>query len=173
MQRIMILGQPGAGKSTLARIIGARTGLPVFHIDHIHWQAGWIERPRAEKTRLCHAVEAQECWIFEGGHSATWANRLARADLVVWLDIPVTTRFLRVLWRTLHDYGKNRPDLPAGCPEGFGRETLPFWQFIWRTRHTARARIARLCADAPPDKMVVHLQDQSQITVFLDSLTKA
>ena len=45
MKRVMIVGQPGAGKSTIARQIGQRTGLPVVHIDKIHWMPGWVERP--------------------------------------------------------------------------------------------------------------------------------
>ena len=76
MQRVMILGQPGSGKSTLAQKLGQRSGLPVFHIDKIHWSAGWVERPRDEKTRLCLEVHARATWIFEGGHSATWPDRL-------------------------------------------------------------------------------------------------
>lgn len=42
MQRVMIIGQPGSGKSTLAREMGKHTGLPVVHIDTIHWQPGWV-----------------------------------------------------------------------------------------------------------------------------------
>lgn len=79
MRRVMIIGQPGSGKSTLAREMGARTGLPVFHIDTIHWQPGWIERSTQEKTRLCNEVETKDQWIFEGGHSTTWDNRLAES----------------------------------------------------------------------------------------------
>ena len=93
MQRVMIVGQPGSGKSTLARKLGQRTGLPVIHIDTIHWQPGWVERSWDEKTRLCHEVEARECWIFEGGHSATWDNRVARADLLIWIDRSAALRF--------------------------------------------------------------------------------
>jgi adenylate kinase family enzyme len=40
MQRIMIIGRPGSGKSTLARELGRITGLPLVHIDHIHWEPG-------------------------------------------------------------------------------------------------------------------------------------
>ncbi len=154
MQRIMIIGQPGSGKSTLARALGEKTGLPVYHMDHIHWQAGWIERSPEEKTRACHAVEAQDRWIFEGGHSRTWANRAARAEAIIWLDLPLWLRFWRVLRRTAIWHGRTRPDLPEGCPEGFNKETLPFWAFIWRTRHRSRAAMARL-TDTHQGRIVV------------------
>lgn len=170
MQRVMIVGQPGSGKSTLARALGSRTGLPVFHMDHIHWQPGWVERPRAEKIRLARAVEAQECWIFEGGLSATYENRLARADTVIWLDLPVGLRLWRVMKRTLRHFGQSRPDLPEGCPEGVHRETLPFWHYIWRTRTTGRRRIVALLAAALPEVTVIHLRRVSQVRAYLASL---
>ena len=65
VDRIMIVGQPGSGKSTLAQALGKATGLPVIHIDKIHWQPGWVERSRTEKTRLCKEGEQGEQWIFE------------------------------------------------------------------------------------------------------------
>ena len=169
MQRIMIVGQPGSGMSTLAREVGGKTGLPVEHIDHIHWQPGWLERPRDEKTRLCHEVEAREQWIFEGGHSATWRNRLARADMLIWLDLPLPLRLRRVVKRTVVWRGRNRPDLPEGCPEGFHRETLPFWRYIWRTRRSGRSNIQRLWYSAPEGKAKVRLTSRADVRRFLNS----
>ena len=52
MKRIMIVGGPGSGKSTLARVLGTRLSLPVFHMNHIHWQGNWVERPRVEKIPM-------------------------------------------------------------------------------------------------------------------------
>lgn len=169
MQRVMIVGQPGSGKSTLARELGQRTGLPVVHIDTIHWQPGWIERSPEEKTRLCLDVEAQDRWIFEGGHSATWDNRVARADLLIWIDRSATLRFFRVLRRTLLQRGQSRPDLPENCPERLAN--LPeFFRFMWRTKNSAREKMQQLVATAPSTCRVVCLRSNRDIGMFLASI---
>ena len=67
MRRVMIVGGPGSGKSTLARALGARSGLPVFHMDLIHWQSGWVERSKPEKDRLTHKVHRRDAWISRAG----------------------------------------------------------------------------------------------------------
>lgn len=137
VKRIMIVGQPGSGKSTLARELGSLLALPVVHIDQIHWQAGWIERSGPEKDRLCREVHARDSWIFEGGRSSTWSDRLKRADTLIWLDFPLTVRAWRVFLRTLRYHGRERPDLPVGCPERFD---LEFTKWIWNTRNSGKKR---------------------------------
>jgi adenylate kinase family enzyme len=170
MQRVMIVGAPGSGKSVLARELGARTRLPVHHIDRIHWMPGWVERDRAEKTRLCHEVHARERWIFEGGHSVTWPERIARADTLIWLDIPVVLRQWRVIRRALRHYGETRPDLPEGCPERFDAGTLEFYRYIWRSRRPARARIRAIFADPPPHLTLHRLGSLRAMRRFLDRI---
>ena len=113
----MIVGGPGSGKSTLARELGRRTGLPVRHMDLIHYRPGWVERPKDEKDRLTREVHAEDAWIFEGGHSRTYDERAARADTLVWLDLPVGLRLWRVVRRWWAWRGRTRPDLPPDCPE--------------------------------------------------------
>lgn len=171
MQRVMIIGQPGSGKSTLARKMGTLTDLPVFHIDTIHWQSGWIERTRDERTRLCQEVEAGERWIFEGGHSTTWGNRVARADLLVWIDRSTPLRCWRVLCRSLFNRSRTRPDLPEGCPEQL--KNLPgFFRFIWNTRHSSRLAMGNLASTAPASCRVVRLRSNRQTDRFLAQLNK-
>lgn len=164
----MIVGQPGSGKSTLARALGTATGLPVVHIDKIHWLPGWVERSREEKTRLCREAEAQERWVFEGGHSETWASRVARADMLVWLDRPLGVRLWRVIRRAAVGLGRTRPDMAEGCPERL-RELPEFLRYIWDTRTSARANIARLAASAPPGCRVVHLRSDAAAADFVAS----
>jgi len=170
MKRVMIAGGPGSGKSMLATALGEKTGLPVFHMDKIHYQPGWIERPRAEKDRLTHEVHVQDRWIFEGGHSSTYAERIARADTFIWLDVPVGLRMVRVLRRSVKYYGRSRPDLPDGCPERFNRQTLDFLGFIWSTRHSARVKLETIYKTPPAHLSVHRLTSLADVRTYLRSL---
>ncbi len=150
MKRVMIVGQPGAGKSTLARALGQRIGLPVVHIDCIHWQPGWVERDKASKIALMRAEEERDAWIIEGGLSATWDTRLARADTVIVLEFPTWLRLWRVVKRRIeYAGGQTRPDLPPDCPERFD---AAFLRWIWDTRHSNRLRNRDLIARAAPKR---------------------
>ncbi|MBM7067304.1 DNA topology modulation protein FlaR [Actibacterium sp. 188UL27-1] len=170
MKRVMIIGQPGSGKSTLARMLGERTGLPVRHIDLIHWKSGWVERSRNEKHAMAHEVHMQDRWIFEGNMSATYPERIARADTCIWLDIPLWLRLWRVAKRTVAHYGQVRPDLPDGCPEQFSAE---FYHFIWTTRKTGRLQGLKIVSDPPPHLAVHHLQSVQEVRRFLASIPAA
>lgn len=171
MNRIMIMGQPGSGKSTLAHALGERTGLPVIHIDKIHWKPGWVERSKQEKTRLCVEAEQGPRWIFEGGHSATWPSRLARADMLIWLDRPVGLRLWRVVRRAVVGLGRTRPDMTEDCPERL-RSLPEFIHYIWTSRISARAKMARLAASARPGCKVVHLRSDAEVAEFLTTFER-
>ncbi len=139
-RRIVVLGPPGSGKSTLARALGARDGLPVFHLDRAYWRPGWIAAEPdaflAEVERLCALPD----WVIEGNYTATIAPRLATADALVYLDAPAWLSVARVLRRTLATLGRSRPDMPAGCPEQFTPEFLRFtatWNRLRRDRTLA------------------------------------
>lgn len=169
----MIVGGPGSGKSWMSRRLAAVSGLPVWHMDHIHWLPGWVERDRLEKDMLTREVHARDSWIFEGGHSRTYRERAARAQLLVWLDLPVGLRIRRVLWRAILHHGKVRPDMAAGCPEAFGRQTVDFLRFIWRTRETGRQAVQRVLDAAPAHLQVAHLRGAAELRGFLSTARPA
>jgi adenylate kinase family enzyme len=167
VKRVMIVGQPGSGKSWLAAEMGRITGLPVHHIDHIHWKSGWVERTTEEKTRLTREVHAQDAWIFEGGHSRTWGERLDRADTLIWLDFPLAVRYWRVIGRTIRHYGQTRPDLPEDCPERFSPE---FLRWIWDTRRSGRVKMKEIF-DTPPSHLTcLRFTRRWQVNEYVDKL---
>ena len=151
----------------MARAIGGITELPVEHIDQIHWQPGWQERSPSEKVRLSRQVHARQQWIFEGGLSATWDERVSRADMLIWLNFPLWFRAFRVIRRTMTHHGQTRVDLPADCPERFNWE---FTSWIWNTRHSGRLKMQRFYDQTPPDTVKHQLCTPSQVTRFLTEL---
>ncbi len=167
MKRVMIVGLPGSGKSWLARRMGVRTGLPVHHMDRVHWLPGWVARERDAKIALAHDIESSDRWILEGYFSATFSHRLSRADTLVILDMPFPLRVWRVFRRTLTGYGKTRAELPENCPERFDAE---FWSYIWRTRNLARRRILDLPAAAGSGVDVHVLCSRRAVMNFLNHL---
>ena len=170
MKRVMIVGAPGSGKSTLARMIGEKTKLPVYHMDHIHWKAGWIGRTVDEKTSLSNEVHCLDEWIFEGGYSRTYDVRLSRADTLIWLDFPLLFRMFRLARRTIVHLGKARPDLPDGCKEKFNWQTLEFFHFVITTSRRSKIRHQAIIENAPKHLNIVHLQNLKQVNGYIDGL---
>ena len=165
-RRIMIVGGPGSGKSTLATALGARTGLPVFRGDHLIWAPGWTERDLEIRTREALEIEAQEAWIFEGGGAATFDNRLARADLLIWLDAPVMTRIWRLIRRAWRWRGQARPEMAEGCVERLNADWLGFLKWAWDTRKEREEEGAALMAKA--GSRGIRLTSLAAINRFVD-----
>lgn len=101
MQRIMIIGGPGAGKSWLADELSRSLDLPLIAVDGLVWRVDGSLRPAHEIDADALAAAQAERWIIEGGNSRTYGQRLARADMLVRLAPP---RWLR-LWRVLRRNG--------------------------------------------------------------------
>ena len=171
MQRVMIVGGSGSGKSTLARWLGDCTGLPVYHMDHIHWTAGWQARPRDKRKELALEIENGSRWIFEGGFSTTYVHRVSRADTLIWIDLPVALRLWRVSKRLWQLYGQTRPDMAEGCAETFHAETLPFYRWIWRTRHSHRVQLQNLIDTQGQGIRVHHLRSRAEVAAFQAGLS--
>ncbi|MEZ4322638.1 MAG: adenylate kinase [Myxococcota bacterium] len=129
-RRIAVVGCSGSGKSTLSRELGPRLGLPVVHFDALHWAPGWVERDAVETRRRIEDAVATERWITDGNYGAYSGTRLARADLVIWLDYPRHVCMTRVLKRVWTTHGTVRPDMGEGCPERFDAEFLR-WVWNW------------------------------------------
>ncbi len=99
MQRVMIIGGPGAGKSWLAGRLGRCLDLPVQAIDDLLTSRDGRRRDDAEIDNAAVAATRGERWIIEGGNTRTYAARLARADCLIRLKPARLTRLWRVIGR--------------------------------------------------------------------------
>jgi adenylate kinase family enzyme len=137
-RRVLVVGCPGAGKSTFARHLGVKLGLPVIHLDFHYWRPGWkLPDLAVWREQVTALVDAPE-WVINGNYSNTFDIRMPRADHLVWLDYPRGVCMSRVLTRIIKGYGHTRADLPPGCPEKFD---LEFLRYVWDFPRTHRPRI--------------------------------
>jgi adenylate kinase family enzyme len=144
MQRVLVIGISGAGKSTFTRALAARTGLPVIHLDIEFWQPGWKITPRDQWRPKVAELVQRDAWIMDGNFGATLDLRLPRADRVVWFDYPRLVCLRRAIWRVLTTYGQVRADLAPGCPEKFD---LEFLRYIWDFNAKSRPQIVTMLAE--------------------------
>jgi adenylate kinase family enzyme len=143
MQRVLIIGPCGAGKSTLAFALGERLSLPVCHMDKLNWKPGWIEGGKDEIRRKLADIVAADRWLIDGNYGGTRGERLERADTVVYLDFPITLCVARLLRRIWTYRGRSRPDMTEDCPERFDFEFLIYlirWNSGPRPRTEAKLK---------------------------------
>jgi len=100
VERILVIGCAGAGKSTLARRIAEARGLPLIQLDRAFWRSGWVPTPDEDWRALLHQISAGPRWVMDGNYSGSLSIRLPRADTVIWLDYPRHVCLRRVLART-------------------------------------------------------------------------
>lgn len=167
MNRVMVIGCGGAGKSTLARALGEKTGLPVVHLDQIWWEPGnWQHLEKAEFDQRL-AVELEKTrWILDGNFNRTIEARLEVCDTVIYLDYPRLVCIKNWLGRVIKNWGRHRPDMTEGCIERFDPE---FVKWIWNFNKNNRARYYALLNNAG-DKKVVILKSRRQAERFLAEL---
>ncbi len=166
MERILIIGCGGAGKSTLARQLGEKLGLPVVHLDKLWWKPGWVERDQQEfDAKLAVELEKPR-WIMDGNFNRTIPQRIAKCDTVIYLDFPRLACLLGVCKRVLTTYGKVRPDMGEGCPE---RLDFEFLKWVWNFNSKNRENYYRLLNEATHAETIV-LKNRRMVKRFLASL---
>lgn len=150
MRRVLIIGPCGSGKSTLARELAPLLGLPLFHMDQLNWNPGWVETERTALRAKVEGVAAGEAWLIDGNYGSVLVPRLERADTVIYLDFPIRLCLWRLVRRIVTHRGRSRPDMPEGCPERF--DAAFFWYVMnWNSGPRVRTE-ARLAPHA--DKVI-------------------
>ena len=108
MKRVIVIGSPGAGKSTFARRLRDRTGIPLVYLDMIWHQPDRTTISREEFDRKLSDILKTDSWIIDGNYGRTLELRLQSCDTVFLLDYPLEVCLASVAARI----GKQREDLP-------------------------------------------------------------
>lgn len=160
MERILVIGSPGAGKSTLASRLAGRLDLPLIHLDREYFGPGWAMPSREEWRERVKALAAKPAWVMDGNYASTFDLRVPRATAIVWLDLPRWQCAWSVLWRVARHYGRPRPDLGDAGPERFD---WSFMRWIWSYPEKMRPKTARMLERLRPDQRAFVLRSRSDI----------
>lgn len=144
MPRIAVIGTSGSGKTTVARELARRHGVPYVELDALNHGPGWTETPDEEFQRRVAAVTDGSGWVVDGNYERKLGDLvLERADTVVWLDLPLRVALTRVTRRTIGRirtgeelWNGNRESWRLGF---FGWESM----FVWTIRSHLRSRQVR------------------------------
>jgi adenylate kinase family enzyme len=167
VERILVIGPGGAGKSHLSIELGGILGLPVIHLDRLLWGPGWADIPRGEWTGLVKQELSRPKWIIEGDYLETFDQCLAACDTVIFLSFSRITCFWRVLLRPLKHRHVPRPDVPDGCVEKLDLNLL---KKIWRYPRSEAPQILERLRRLGPHQRVFILKSREAIASFLQSL---
>ncbi|MBI2707286.1 MAG: hypothetical protein HYX35_03100 [Proteobacteria bacterium] len=90
LNRIIIIGNSGSGKSWLGKVLSQRRKIPLFHMDEIRWdKSGYeIRRLASDINKDLDAIKKQDQWILEGVFGKMADLCLPFATLLIWLDLP-------------------------------------------------------------------------------------
>jgi adenylate kinase family enzyme len=166
MQRVLVMGCSGAGKSTFARALADKLALPLVSIDKLFWQPGWRE-PKPAKFAAAMTQEAEKpAWVIDGNFLTDGASllRRERADTVCFFDLPRSICMLGVIRRGVTGHGVVRSEMAPGCPETID---LAFWRYVWTFNAAQRPRMFAYFSALRADQRLVTFTARSQATEFL------
>lgn len=165
--RVVIAGVSGVGKSTLARRISDALSLPYTEIDGLYHGAGWVPRP--EFLVDVELFTREPAWITEWQYRDARPLLSARADTLVWLDLPSPVAVTRVVRRTI-SRSRTRLELWNGNTEPgmwhalVNREGIIRWALAHQRTYRRTVPIA---AREHPHLQVVRLRSQREVEAWL------
>src|SRR5919198_3089323 len=100
--KIAVVGTSGSGKTTVARELARRLGVPHVELDALFHGPGWTETPVEEFQRRVAVATDGESWVIDGNYDSKLGDLvLERAATVVWLALPLRVALSRVKRRTI------------------------------------------------------------------------
>lgn len=163
MQKVMVIGSPGAGKSTLSRELKAITGLPLIHLDMLYHRPDHTTLPREQFDAQLQAICLQERWIIDGNYQRTLEIRLRACDTVILLDYPPDVCLSGATARV----GQRRDDMP------WAESTMDedFRQFILDFPQKQLPQIYALLNQYQSGRQLVILRSREEAEMYLNRLS--
>lgn len=166
MNKVLIIGISGTGKTKLAIKLSSVLKIPVTHYDTLVWGESWNEVDEKIIEKQLIAIIKKEKWIIEGFIHPAAKTRLEHAETVLYLDYSGTEACIGGLQRWWQYRGKNRPEMATGCIEKFNWNYL---KVMWR--RAERPQIEEVIKGF--ENKVIRLKTRKETDNFLTNIAKS
>ncbi|MBQ7122839.1 MAG: adenylate kinase [Clostridia bacterium] len=164
MNKVIIIGCPGSGKTTFAEKLQKRTGLPLYYLDAIWHKPDRTHIPREEFDKRISEIFATPKWIIDGNYNRTIEMRLKECDTVFLFDLPTEVCIQGATERL----GKGRYDVPW-----IEKELNPeFEDFIKEFAEKSLPRIYELIEKYISKKQVIIFKSREDADDYIDKVIK-
>ena len=162
MKKVVVVGCPGSGKSTFARKLQEKTGLPLYYLDMIWHKPDKTTLTKEEFDEKLHELIARDEWIIDGNYSRTLEPRLQACDTAFVLDLPLEVCLAGAQARV----GTKRIDMPWEETE----LSQEFLNYILSFSQQQLPRLLQLAQQYSSQKQVVFFRSRRECDDFLKSL---
>ena len=169
LQRILVTGCCGAGKSTFSKKLQSILKLELIHLDQYYHKPNWEEPKKSEWEKTVHTLVEKPSWIMDGNFSGTMDVRIKSADTIIYLDYSTLKCFWRVIIRIFKYHGKVRPDMANGCKEQFD---LSFLHFVLTFNSKFRKGFIQKLNLVKDEKKVLVFKTDKQANKFLSQISE-
>lgn len=166
-RRIVVIGNAGGGKSRLAEGLTHSTGIPLYRLDAIQWNPGWVQTPEAEFRHKHDELAEREEWILDG--VASWDSivyRIERCDTIVYVDLPLWNHYWWAAKRQFQCLFRPRPNFVPDCP------MLPMTgalvRMMWWIHKALRPNLKELIEAQRDDKCLYVLRSRKEVNQFCE-----
>lgn len=168
MQRIAIIGCGGSGKTTVGHQLAALIGAPLTHLDAVYYDADWNPLPQKEFAAIQDKLVAEPQWVIDGNFASTMHIRLAKADTVIFLDIPPLVCLWGILQRRVRYRGGQHAEQGV-----YDRIHWGFIRYVLSYRRQMRPKVRALIAKHATHASVITLTSRRAARRFLAGLSSA
>jgi adenylate kinase family enzyme len=170
MQRILVIGLCGAGKSHFAIQLGNILKLEVIHLDKYFWKPGWVETSKMEWLPIVENLVKKNSWIMDGNFCSTLDLRMGFADTVFFFDFPIWYCLSQIYKRViLSKLGLHkRTDMAEGCKERFD---LEFTKYVLNFNRN-HLPIIHSALSKFKDRNIVVFKTRKEANEYLEKLGK-
>lgn len=158
MKKIIVIGCPGSGKSTFSRALHQATGIPLFHLDNLFWNADKTTVDKDVFYERIAEILQKNSWIIDGNYASTMEMRMEMCDTVIFLDFPPDICLAGIAERK----GKKRSDMPWVETD----DDSEFLEYVKNFNTNYRSQIMELL-DRYCWKNIYRFSDRTEVQEFL------